>query len=197
MTTIKGRRRGPSSWFVEPYRQVKLGLMFIVVNLVFAAAIFGVFGYYLVDIYQAMVVYFQLTPDQGGEILNKLHTPMISAVGLILFFIIVTILLSVRYTHAIYGPLVSIHRFLDDLLEGRKTQNLVLRESDQLQELAEKLNQLAAQSQSSHEDDLSRMNQFLGLVLEANNVAPLDLGPSPIQKELASKINSLVKRAQK
>ena len=32
-----GRRRGFKSWFVEPYRQVKLGLLFIVVNLVFSA----------------------------------------------------------------------------------------------------------------------------------------------------------------
>ena len=31
-----GRRRGFVSWFVEPYRQVKLGLIFLLLNFVFA-----------------------------------------------------------------------------------------------------------------------------------------------------------------
>ncbi len=195
----KGRRRGLVSWFVEPYRQVKLGLMFLVVNLVFAGAIFGVFGYYLWDIYQAMVVYFQLSADQGEQIITKLHVPMMAAASIIIIFIIATILLSVRYTHAIYGPLVSIHRFLDDLVQGRKVQPLVLRESDQLLELARKLNDLNGLiGAERHPNELQTINEFLDSALNSDAPAmALDLGQDPLQKDVADKINTLIKMARK
>lgn len=139
-----GRRRGFVSWFVEPYRQVKLGLLFLALNLVFSALIFIVFGYYLWDVYETMSLYFSLSDSQGVEVLDKLKTPAAFGAGLLLVFLGLSVLLSVRYTHRIYGPLVSIHRQLDELLTGRTVEALSLRESDQLQELAEKLNQLAA-----------------------------------------------------
>lgn len=195
----KGRRRGLVSWFVEPYRQVKLGLMFLVVNLVFACAIIGVFGYYLWDVYQAMVVYFQLSADQGEQIIAKLHIPLMAAVSIIIIFIITTILLSVRYTHAIYGPLVSIHRFLDDMVQGRKVQPLVLRESDQLLELARKLNDLNGLiGAERHPNELQTIKEFLDSALKADApVMALDLGQDPLQRDVADKINTLIKMARK
>ena len=78
------RRRRFTSWFVEPYRQVKLGLMFLIVNLVFSVLILGVFGFYLWDVYQAIVGYFQLSGDQGLEIMGKLTYPLIWGTALIL-----------------------------------------------------------------------------------------------------------------
>lgn len=137
------RRRGFLSWFVEPYRQVKLGLMFLTLNFVFAGLFFLVFGYYFLDVYQTLAEYFRLSEMQSHEVLSKFYPPIIIGAALLLVFISLTILLSVMYTHRIYGPLVSIHRFLDEVLENQRVKPLVLRESDQLQELAEKLNLLA------------------------------------------------------
>jgi len=139
------RRRGFISWFVEPYRQVKLGLIFLFLNLTFAGLIFLVFGYYLWDVYQAMAAYFQFSNQQNLEVLTKFQTPALLGSALLLVFVGLTILVSVRYTHRIYGPLVSIHRFLDELLSNQPVSPLLLRESDQLKELAEKLNHLAEQ----------------------------------------------------
>lgn len=145
-----GRRRGFVSWFVEPYRQVKLGLMFLGLNLVFSALIFLVFGYYLWDVYQTMAVYFSFTDQQSLEVMSKFRVPALIGAGLLFVFISLSIMLSVRYTYRIYGPLVSIHRFLDDILAGQKVGQLTLRESDQLKELAEKLNQLADQVEQAN-----------------------------------------------
>ncbi len=138
-----GRRRGFSSWFVEPHRQVRLGLVFISLNLAFAIIIFSVFGYYFWDVYQSMTTYLGLSTSQGSEMLMKFRLPMMIAGALLLIFVILSFLLSVKYTHEIYGPLVSIHRFLDSLLEGKPVETISLRESDQLQELARKLNAVA------------------------------------------------------
>lgn len=147
--SVTGRRRGAKSWFVEPYRQVKLGLIVIVVNFIFAALIFGVFGYYMWDVYATVAGYFQLSQAESSDALGKFAMPAMIGGALILLFIVTTLLISVRYTHQIYGPLVSIHRFIDDLLEGQVPTPLVLRKGDQLTELAQKLNQLAEKVQSS------------------------------------------------
>jgi len=140
-----GRRRGFLSWFVEPYKQVKLGLAFLFINIVFALLIFGVFGYYLYDIFEAISVYFQMSGQESRVTLQKFAVPVAMGGSLILLFVVTTILVSVRYTHRIYGPLVSIHRFVDDLLAGKKPKSIQLRESDQLKDLANKLNALADQ----------------------------------------------------
>ena len=144
-----GRRGGPRSWFVEPYLQVKLGLMFIVVNILFSLAIFGIFGFFLWDIYAALSIIFKLDPEQSAQTAVKFATPALIGGGLIVVFMISTILIAARYTHKIYGPLVSIHRFLDTLLAGEQPTHLHLRESDQLQELAQKLNKLSDQISKS------------------------------------------------
>ena len=145
---VQSRRRGFRSWFVEPYRQVRLGLMVLLLNLAFASLIFFVFGYYLWDVYSTLASYFDLSQSQGEQVLDKLLLPLAICGGLVFLFIISTILLTVKYTHQIYGPLVSIHRFLDALIEGESVAPLHLRQSDQLQKLAEKLNKLAGQSRS-------------------------------------------------
>ena len=140
----KSRRKFLLSWFVEPYRQIKLGIMVIICNFVFSGLIFATVGYYLWDVYSTMVAYFQLTDDQGTEVMSKLGWPLGIVAVLIVLFIATTILISVRYTYQIYGPLVSIHRHLDAILGGEQVKPLNIRETDQLHDLANKINLLVA-----------------------------------------------------
>lgn len=187
-----GRRRGYKSWFVEPYRQVKLGLMFLLLNLLFAGSILGIFGYYVWDIYRAMAVYFQLNESQSSEILEKFQVPIMVGACLVLVFVILSILLAVRYTHRIYGPLVSIHRYLDDYLQGAPLTPLVLRESDQLQELAEKLNKLASMNPTDRRQSVMRpFFRFIDDLAEGRVPEPIRLRDGDQFQELADKLNRL------
>ncbi len=138
-----GRRKGFRSWFVEPFEQVRLGLMFLIVNIIFGTLIFGLFAYFLNDIFQSLTQIFQLSSAENIVTFEKFRLPILVFALLVVVFISTTILVSVKYTHAIYGPLVSIHRFLDDMLENRTPQPLKLRDGDQLHDLADKLNELA------------------------------------------------------
>lgn len=142
MAQKKGRRGGVKSMLVEPYIQVKLGLMFIVVNLIFSVLLFGVVGWYVSEVFGALTTYFQLTGQDTNIAATKLQVPLIIMGILVLMFVATTFYIAVNYTHKIYGPMVQINRFLDDILEGKKPSLLALREGDQLQELAIKLNQL-------------------------------------------------------
>lgn len=184
-------RRGFRSLFVEPYRQIKLGLMFVVVNFVFSILIFGVFGYYFFDVYQTLMTYFHLSPGQGTQILEKLSIPLFVAAGLMVLFIVITIFVSVMYTHAIYGPLVSIHRFLDDLLSGSSMGSLSLRESDQLKDLAMKLNKLAERMGEQRKSPMVAVHKFLDTLIEGGEPEPLSLRESDQLQDLVAKLNKI------
>lgn len=187
-----GRRRGFRSWFVEPYIQVKLGLIFLLLNFLFAALVLGVFGYYFWDVYQTLTHYFQLTSDQSTEIAAKLKTPILVGAVLVFAFIVSSILVAVRYTHRIYGPLVSIHRFLDSMLGSGELSPLVLRESDQLQGLADKLNQFAASGSSTQRvSDLKPVFTYIDKLLAGQNPEPLKLREHDLYQPLAERLNLL------
>ncbi len=140
---IAGRRGGVASKLVEPYFQIKLGLMFVIVNLIFSAAIAGVTYWVLSDIFIAIKTYFTLTGNDASLTMGKLSTPLIFIGSIILAFIGVTFYIAVHYTHKIYGPLVSINRFVDEMVDGKPPRRLTLREGDELTELVTKLNVLA------------------------------------------------------
>lgn len=143
-----GRRLGFRSIIVEPYLQVKLGMFILLLNFIFAGVIGGVFYYYLMDIYGALNMYFNLAEADSVVTWGKLSTPLIICGSLVFLFMATTLYITVKYTHKIYGPLVSIHKFLDQALAGEKPDPLKLRASDQLNDLAEKINKLYEKSGS-------------------------------------------------
>jgi hypothetical protein len=143
MGSIKGRRGGVRSKLVEPYFQIKLGLMFIIVNLLFSVLFAGVVWWVLSDVFAAVKTYFDLTGGDAALTMGKLSTPLILVGVLVLAFVATTFYVAVHYTHKIYGPLVSINRFIDEMVEGRSPSKLALRDGDELQDLVLKLNILA------------------------------------------------------
>ena len=143
MGSIKGRRGGVRSKLVEPYFQIKLGLMFIIVNLLFSVLFAGVVWWVLSDVFESLKTYFELTGGDATLTLGKLSTPLILVGVLVLAFVATTFYVAVHYTHKIYGPLVSINRFIDEMVEGRSPSKLALRDGDELQDLVLKLNILA------------------------------------------------------
>jgi signal transduction histidine kinase len=140
---IAGRRGGVASKLVEPYFQIKLGLMFVIVNLLFSAMIAAVMYWVVSDIFVAIKTYFTLIGNDAAFTQEKLRTPLLLIVGMILTFIVVTFYIAIHYTHKIYGPLVSINRFVDDMVDGKAPRRLTLRDGDELTELVTKLNILA------------------------------------------------------
>lgn len=197
----QGRRRGFKSFIVEPYKQVKVGLMFLVVNTIFSMLILGVFGYYVIDLYTAVVGHFKLSGQENQLAMAKFSVPLIAASALMLLFVVTTMMVSIRYTHQIYGPLVSINRFLDELLLGQKPHLLNLRDSDQLQDLAKKLNEFAEKNiikvpeVAGMSMGLAALARYLDEYLAGQNPKPIywrESDPVPGElRELANKVNNL------
>ena len=191
----KGRRRGFASWFVEPYKQVRLGLVIVLVNFLFAFLIFGVFGYYAWDMYEAVSVYFKLSEGENLVTMQKFSVPIIACASLIVLFVLTTILVSVRYTHEIYGPLVSIHRYLDEVLAGTVPQRIQLRESDQLQDLANKLNSVAERlAADQRAGTMIAVYRFLDELSEGKHPNPIKIRDNDRLSELVEKLNRVAAR---
>ena len=190
-----GRRRGFVSWFVEPYKQVRLGLIFLVLNLFFSAAILGVFGYYVLDIYDTVAQYFHLTGGDQEVTLGKFRVPLIVGSLLMAAFVIATILASVKYTHRIYGPLVSINRFLDELLAGQPASPIQIREKDQLKDLVTKLNGLSERlGVDQRSTSMIALHRYLDDLLAGKEPGTLRLREGDSLSELAAKLSRLAGR---
>lgn len=183
---------------IEPYKQLRFGVMFLVINLIFSLLVFAVFGYYLWEIYETLSVYFKLDESQSIITLAKLGQPAMIGVVLIILFIGVTLAVSARYTHQIYGPMVSIRRFLDELIAGKKPKPLNLRVSDQFQELAEKLNTIAnicsGESAGINGESEQKVLASLNLLMKGEAAPSIDVSQQDPLYSIAMKLNELAER---
>lgn len=195
MSKVAGRRRGVQSWLVEPYRQVKLGLIFLVLNLLFSVIVLSVFGYYVYDMYTAMSASFNFVAEQQAVIQQKLAFPVIVFGLLLAVFVALSLMVSIHYTHQIYGPLVSIHRYLDGLLEGKPVEPLHLRESDQLQDLANKLNTVGElMSEGKRQSTMLPVYRFIDELLAGRKPQTLKFRDSDHLGLLSEKLNALAEK---
>ena len=193
-----GRRRGLGSILVDPYKQIKIGLLFIILNFLFSAAIFGIFGYYVMSIYEAVSTYFTMSAQESLITFAKFQVPLAVCGVITAGFVALTLFLSIRYTHTIYGPLISINRFLEDLLEGKKPDAIKLRKSDELQDLAEKLNTLGERfATDQNGGSAAAINRFLDQWLTGTRPQPLRARESDTNQELILKLNQLLERTPK
>lgn len=192
-----GRRKGFKAWFVEPYKQIKLGIIMIILNLTFSFLILAVFGYYVSDMFIAVSSYFMLVGEAQYITWTKMSVPIIIGLILIIIFIILTFLVAVKYTYQIYGPLVSIHRFLDTLLANEIPDTLSLRENDQLKELAAKLNKLGeiiiVDKKAS---SFIKIYQFIDDLLEGKSGSRLNLRSTDYFNQLCEKLNLLADKIE-
>lgn len=183
-----------SQILIEPYKQLRFGLIFLLINLIFSLSIILVFGYFLWDMYQAISIYFKLDADQSMVTAEKFAVPLGFGMGLITLFIFTTLFFSARYTHQIYGPMVSIRRFLDDLIAGRAPTPIKLRKTDQLQDLADRLNSIAGQLNfTGVNESRATILDFLDQTLEGRETSMLDLDADDPLKEISVKITQLAK----
>ena len=189
---MKERRRGFVSWFVEPYRQVKLGLIFVLLNLTFSLIFFCVVGYFFLDVYGSLISYFNLTADQGGQVAEKLKLPMYICFMVIASFWVSTILASAKYTHQIYGPLVSIERFLDDLIAARPFSPVEVRDGDQLKQLAAKLNKVGERvSPGYRQAPMVAIHKFLDDMMQGEVPEVLNIREGDSYHDLVLKLNKM------
>lgn len=146
------KARSIKNFFIEPFAQVRMGAYVLTISLLFIVLITLLVAKAFLAQYEVLLQIDQTSAWERllADTFNRGSTEL--AVVLMLY-IVVLFLVVIRMTHRIYGPLVSINRFVDDLAKGSYEKRCTIRKDDDLQILCAKLNQLATVLQEKHAKD--------------------------------------------
>lgn len=146
-------RRTLRTTLIEPFKQIKLGLYVVAITMAFVTAAGVMFVEAFTEQYTHVMNIFQVVdPNLRWELVTNdvFYTNAIRLGVLFLTFTGLMMAVVFRMTHRIYGPLVSIERFLGQISEGQYGRRVNIRSGDDLQRLALKLNEMAATLEKRH-----------------------------------------------
>ncbi len=137
------QRRTLNSYFIEPFKQIRFGLYVGVVSVFFAILMAMVFVVSFSEQYKQVEEFFEVA-DSVALLTNSVFIKNAIYAGIIIFLYLVTMtLIVVRRTHRMYGPIVSILRFVEELKAENFHVRLKIRKKDDFQNVVDSLNTLA------------------------------------------------------
>jgi signal transduction histidine kinase len=147
---MRAKRRTLRAYLVEPFKQIRFGLHVVSVSLTFA----GIFAYLFLDAYreqyQQVFDLFQVA-DQTAVLQNDIFFKNRAKISIaIIAFVAITLIVVIRRTHRMYGPMISMMRFVSELKRGNYAVRINIRERDDFQKFVSELNALAEELQKKH-----------------------------------------------
>jgi signal transduction histidine kinase len=146
-------KRNFRSTLIEPFSQIKFGLYVIGASIAFVIIIAGMFLLTFYQQYQHLMSIFNMmdVKDQMELVTNDIFYRNAIKIALLLVgYVVGMFVLVFKLTHRYYGPLVSIERFIDEMAQGRYSQRVKIRQKDELQRLAGRLNDMADALEKRH-----------------------------------------------
>jgi hypothetical protein len=150
---MRAKRRSFRAYLVEPFKQIRFGLHVVFVSLLFAAVFAHFFISAFLEQYQQVFEWFSvIEPESKAAMLDNqvfirngyILTATICA------FIATTLFVVIRRTHRMYGPMISMMRFVAELKRGNYAVRIHIRERDDFHNFVAELNALAESLQSRH-----------------------------------------------
>lgn len=138
---------------IEPFKQISMGIYLTGMTLTFIAALLALVLRFFWEQYEQLMRLFEISdPATKWElVLNDVFYSNITIIGFTcLGFVLLLMATVVRVTHRYYGPIVSINRFLDGIIEGDYSHRVSIRKGDELQDLVIKLNLMASHLEQRH-----------------------------------------------
>jgi HAMP domain-containing protein len=152
-------RRTLRGIFIEPFKQIKLGLYVMGVTLVFVI-LAGLFYRQAFDAQYAhvMSIFGVVEEALQTQVTNNDIFVQNSRRLAVLFttFIVVMFTVILRSTHRYYGPLVSIERFIHEIRDGNYHKRVSIRKGDELGRLVNSLNEMATELEKRHKGGVSK-----------------------------------------
>jgi signal transduction histidine kinase len=147
---MRAKRRTFRAYLVEPFKQIRFGLHVVSVSLLFA----GIFAFLFLEAYkeqyEQVFALFQVaeqTEVLQNDIFLRNRAKIIFA---ILAFVAIMLFVVVRRTHRMYGPMISMMRFVSELKRGNYAVRINVRQKDDFQSFVAELNALASELQKRH-----------------------------------------------
>lgn len=137
---------------IEPFKQFRIGLWVIGFSVIFLMTAISLYKSAYAEQYSKVAEHFNVVGKNLEELNNddifEKNYKIIAGVFIIYLVLLISIVLY--FTHKVYGPLVSIERFIGELSEGDYSKRIRLRKKDDMQRLAGKLNDLAKSLEDRH-----------------------------------------------
>lgn len=138
---------------IEPFKQIKLGLYVLSITLTFVVLSAWLVWLAFSSQYEHIMGIFNVVdPNIKLKLLTNdiFYTNAIRLIVFLAIFVVVLFTVIFRTTHRIYGPIVSIDRFVKDIVRGDYSQRIIIRRNDELQDLVRNLNNMAETLEKRH-----------------------------------------------
>lgn len=148
--TEKDKRKRIKGVLIRPKQQLLLGLVFMGISTMSMIVLFLLMIVSFNQTVGRLVERNQISPHVGFLLQDSVTLPMGIASLLSLFTMIFFAWWYIRISHRFFGPLVPIQRHIENLKIGRYQSRVRLRQTDELGELRDSLNDLAAALEERH-----------------------------------------------
>lgn len=138
---------------IEPFRQITFGIYIIALTMFFIVVAGWLFWSAFAEQYEHVANIFHIVDPADLwelQINNVFWKNFAKIASFFVIFIFITFGVVFSLTHRYYGPLVSIERFIEQLIKGHYHARLTIRKKDELLELVEQLNRLAEKLEARH-----------------------------------------------
>lgn len=154
---MRAKRRTFRAYLVEPFKQIRFGLHVVAVCLVFVVLLGWLIYRAFSEQYLQVIELFSVA-DSAALVNNEVFTRNGIFIGAALLALTASTMFVVfRQTHRMYGPMVSIHRFVNELKKGHFAARIRTRNNDEFQNLVAALNGLAEELHKKFGSDPSLM----------------------------------------
>jgi signal transduction histidine kinase len=153
------KRRIVKTYLVEPFKQLKFGLHVVAVCLAFVIILSGLFVRAFYEQYEQVAQLFQVA-DSSDVLDNNVFWRNGILIGVTLVAFVGTMMwVVIRKTQRMYGPIISILRFVNELKKGNYAVRINVRQRDDFQNLVISLNELAVDLHKQHGNPLKDNSQ--------------------------------------
>jgi nitrogen fixation/metabolism regulation signal transduction histidine kinase len=143
-------RRTPHGTLIRPRQQFKYAFILAGGGILAQSLVIGVVAYFMNSTVNTVVDTNHLSPEIGSAITTAISFSLMILMLVAAAFALVAVLIGVKLSHRIYGPLVPFTRHIQHLKDGNYSVRMNLRKTDDMVELKDALNSLAASLEERH-----------------------------------------------
>lgn len=140
---VQPKRRPAKGTLIRPGPQLRYAMVLVGGGVIAQSLIVGTAMIFLRNSIRTITHVYQVDPTVGDTILRAISTALVLSLLVALGAAVAAMLIGIKLSHRIYGPLVPFMRHIDELKAGNFTSRIRLRKDDELFELRDGLNDLA------------------------------------------------------
>ena len=138
------QQRRIKNFLLQPLLQVRLGIYSISLALVFSLMVGGLLYLNFYRFYDLVLELTDLRDEVTVLLESYIHDTTWWVGACIGVYLIMSVTVSIVYTHKLVGPTYAFRRHIANLGRGEYSSRVILRKNDAFLEVAEDLNRLAA-----------------------------------------------------